>query len=341
MEMSYHELNRREYELTKHVSLQQVDPIALMKLRATGRYTVDLPETLFDMDCPGHYFRRIKTVAVSIPCVTGPYTSVNCTLTLLKSAIHKTAQLHGGEGENPYARSVEDNRFSDYFGSLESIVTSSGQNDSGLFETALHDERVLPFEGSGVISTWQLQLPANPAADDRCQFDYDTISDIILHFRYTAREGGEALRDSALTNAKDLINQARAVASVRVLSVRHDFPNEWAGLKATPSDQQLPYNLVLPLREEHFPLWFQKDSDQISKLEVFSKPSPEAATLSVNDNELARAWGDIYRGEVDNDTPSLPASLQDINNAGGLPLQLSDNGMEELWIAVTWNDGSA
>jgi hypothetical protein len=28
-------------------------------------------------------------------------------------------------------------------------------------------------------------------------FDYDTISDIILHLRYTAREGGEALRSAA------------------------------------------------------------------------------------------------------------------------------------------------
>ena len=67
MEMAYHELNQREYELTKHVSLLQVDPLALMQLRATGRCTVRLPESLFDMDGPGHYFRRIKTVAVSIP----------------------------------------------------------------------------------------------------------------------------------------------------------------------------------------------------------------------------------------------------------------------------------
>ena len=29
MEMAYHELNQREYELTKHVSLLQVDPLAL------------------------------------------------------------------------------------------------------------------------------------------------------------------------------------------------------------------------------------------------------------------------------------------------------------------------
>jgi receptor-binding and translocation channel-forming TcA subunit of Tc toxin len=89
MEMAYHDLNQSEYELTKHVSLLQVDPLALIQLRTTGRCTVQLPEALFDMDGPGHYFRRIKTVAVSIPCVTGPYASVNCTLTLLKSSIRQ------------------------------------------------------------------------------------------------------------------------------------------------------------------------------------------------------------------------------------------------------------
>src|SRR5262249_42516224 len=90
MEMAYHDLNQREYELTKHVSLLQVNPLALIQLRATGRCVVSLPEDLFDLDGPGHYFRRIKSVAVSIPCVTGPYTSVNCTLSLLKSSIRKS-----------------------------------------------------------------------------------------------------------------------------------------------------------------------------------------------------------------------------------------------------------
>ena len=40
MEMAYHEQNQREFELTKHVSLLQVDPLALIQLRTTGRCTV-------------------------------------------------------------------------------------------------------------------------------------------------------------------------------------------------------------------------------------------------------------------------------------------------------------
>jgi hypothetical protein len=37
----------------------------------------------------------------------------------------------------------------DYIGAVQSIVTSGGSNDSGIFETNLRDERFLPFEGAG------------------------------------------------------------------------------------------------------------------------------------------------------------------------------------------------
>ena len=71
MEVAYQDLNHREFELTKHVSLAQVDPLALVRLRRTGGCTVTLPEALFDLDGPGHYFRRIRNVAVSIPASPG------------------------------------------------------------------------------------------------------------------------------------------------------------------------------------------------------------------------------------------------------------------------------
>ena len=142
--------------------------------------------------------------------------------------------------DGDYAREdAEDDRFSDYFGSLQSIVTSSAQNDSGLFETNLRDERYLPFENSGVISEWQLELPANPSKGDPRQFDYDTISDVILHIRYTAREGGGLLRKGAMDNLKTAIDEAQAAGSVRLFSVRHEFPTEWAKFQSqTPAPDQ-------------------------------------------------------------------------------------------------------
>ena len=63
MEMAYHDLNQREYELTKHVSLLQIDPLALIQLRATGSCLFTMPEELFDLDwprplLPPHQIRR-------------------------------------------------------------------------------------------------------------------------------------------------------------------------------------------------------------------------------------------------------------------------------------------
>lgn len=52
----------RSNELTKHISLAQLDPAALLKLRQNGECFMELPEMAFDMDYPGHYFRRLKSV---------------------------------------------------------------------------------------------------------------------------------------------------------------------------------------------------------------------------------------------------------------------------------------
>jgi Tc toxin complex TcA C-terminal TcB-binding domain len=337
MDMAYHDLNQREYELTKHVSLLQVNPLALMQLRTTGRCTVFLPEELFDMDGPGHHFRRIKSVAVSIPCVVGPYTSVNCTLTLLKSSIRKSALLQGGS----YAReSAEDDRFSDHFGSLQAIVTSTGQNDSGLFETNLRDERYLPFEGSGVVSEWQFELPANPSKNDPRQFDYDTIADVIIHLRYTAREGGGLLRNGAVVNLKTRIEEAQASGSVRLFSVRHEFPTEWAKFKSVKiEDATKVAELTLNLREEHYPFWSRGRLEAVKRADFFAKTAKTSVEVADkadgtgNKDTLVKdaSMGDLRMGKLTN--ISLPAPT------GKFTLYFNDNSMEELWLALAWGKG--
>jgi hypothetical protein len=261
MELSYHELHARELEITKHVSLLQLDPLALLRLKLEGQCEIELPEWLFDMDHPGHYMRRIKTVSLSIPSVTGPYTSVNCTLTLLKGTIRMEKTFSEG-----YAKKTtsDDIRFMESSGAAQSIVTSSGQNDSGLFEVNLRDERYLPFEGAGVISTWRLELPK-----DFRQFDYGTISDVILHIRYTARDGGDQFRDKAIGAVKALFPDPAATSSVplmRLFSLRYEFPTEWAKFKAATA----PASLTLTLRSEHFPYWTQDAKKTATELHWYN-----------------------------------------------------------------------
>jgi len=341
MEMAYHEQNQRELELTKHVSVLQVDPLALVQLRATGRCTLRLPESLFDMDGPGHYFRRIKTVAVSIPCVTGPYASVNCTLTLLKSSIRKAAVVG-----DQYARiDADDERFSDYFGSLQSIVTSSGQNDSGLFETSLRDERYLPFENSGAISEWQLQLPADPSKKDIAQFDYSTISDVILHFRYTARDGGGLLRNGAIAQLKELIAAGEAVGSTRLFSVRHEFPAEWARFMSQVPPANHRYELKLNLRPEHYPFWSQGRVKAVTHVDVLARymatPIPGSVNMAAKaDKNDVAAKPDPLAKDV-NQGSLLVGKFKEIPlpaPEGDLTLFVDDKALADLWIAVTWGE---
>lgn len=241
MEMAYHENNKRELELTKHVSLRQLDPVALLALKATGTCQVTVPEWLYDLDGPGHYLRRIKNVAVSIPSVVGPYTGVHCTLTLLRSSVRKSPLPKDGE----YARQgSEDDRFMDYIGAVQSMVTSSGQNDSGLFETNLRDERFLPFEGAGTISTWKLDLPKDYRA-----FDYNTISDVILHIRYTARQGVDPTKVKAVLD--DLFQQASQARLTLLFSLKHDFPGEWHRFVTGNA------NFAATIERDHFPYFTQ------------------------------------------------------------------------------------
>ncbi|MGH8546688.1 MAG: neuraminidase-like domain-containing protein, partial [Gammaproteobacteria bacterium] len=74
LDVAYLEENKREYELTKHVSLAMLQPEALVRLRETGECFFHVPEVIFDLDYPGHYMRRIKSVSLTLPSVTGPYT---------------------------------------------------------------------------------------------------------------------------------------------------------------------------------------------------------------------------------------------------------------------------
>jgi hypothetical protein len=233
LESAYLEQNRREFELTKNISLSLLDPFALVKLRETGRCFVNLPEYIFDLDFPGHYFRRVKSVSLTLPCVVGPYTTLSCTLRLLKNSI----RIDTTNGDNGYPHNVDDDglpaddsRFIENNVPVKSIAASTAQNDSGMFEMAFQDSRYLPFEGAGVISGWQLEL-FNDSGDDfgkpLRQFDYSTITDVILHVKYTAREDAGPFKTAAVQSLRDYLELDDTTPSFRFFDLRQEFPTQW------------------------------------------------------------------------------------------------------------------
>lgn len=65
MEKAYIDGDRRGFEITKAISLMEIDPIALLQLKIKGLCEFSLSESLFDYDFPGHYCRQIRTLSLT------------------------------------------------------------------------------------------------------------------------------------------------------------------------------------------------------------------------------------------------------------------------------------
>lgn len=239
MESDYLDRNVRDFELTKEVSLALLAPEMLLQLRETGTCQVTLPESIFDDDYPGHYLRRLKSVSLTLPCITGPYSNVNCTLTLVSDAVRVDPS------GSSYPQTPNDKRFWVRTGAVQAVATSSGQNDAGLFELNFRDDRYLPFEGAGVISSWRLDLPLETNL-----FDRQTLTDVVLHLRFVARDGGDTLRTLALAGVRSPKRTANLFVSAKqafeTAWQAFLYPNDGPG----DTDQSLSLDLsasLLPL----------------------------------------------------------------------------------------------
>jgi hypothetical protein len=265
LQNAYLESNKRDFEMTRHISLALMDPFQLLELKETGVCTFNLPEELFDLDFPGHYFRRIKSVSISVPCVAGPYTSINATLSLQGNKYRFKADDPDDYVERPDEVNTATGRFRSIVPGAKSIATSSAQNDSGMFELNFRDERYLPFEGAGAISSWRLELMTEK---DLRQFDYDSISDIILHMSYTAREDN-ALKNAAIGHLKEYFNIEGAASGnfARIISLKQEFPDSWYQLMTST-----PQKTEMTITKNHFNRLFSTHTISINSAIVFAFP---------------------------------------------------------------------
>jgi hypothetical protein len=337
MEFDFLNNNRREYELSKHVSLVQLNPSALIALRETGACFISLPETLFDFDYPGHYFRRIKSVSLTIPSLTGPYTSLSSTLTLQSDKVRIVAKKDDGD--------TDINNLQFNLAAVKSIATSSGQSDSGVFQLDFRDERYLPFEGAGVISEWKLQLN-NPQL---AQFDYDSISDVILHINYTARDGGEVFRAGVESALLQLIDDyfGSGQALQQLISIKQNQSADWARLSNLSGDAA--FRLAVDLGLDNFPYYLRNRGISISSVKLALGSDSDVGgwdaveipefTVSagfVEDNELGLPAAEFeFDLQVETETKLIQVTL---------PKQLIaliDSEVQDLYVISTYKIGSA
>lgn len=264
MERRYLETNYRKNEIDQAFSLTQIDPAALLLLKQTGTCDFSIPEVFFDLFYPGQYRRKIQSVRLTIPSITGPYTNVSATLSLTGSEIRMEPNLGAAElKEVPKSRTTI-------------ISTSTAQNDAGVFQLNFRDDRYMPFEGAGAMSSWKLSLPKNFR-----QFDYSTINDIIIHVSYTA-EYDELFRDKveAQNDAIEgtLINVLKNNSLSRTFSFRQEFSNAFHRL----TEQSVNNPVLIKIENKHFPLFMNGRNLKVTKAKLILVTPVSQTVAGVN-----------------------------------------------------------
>lgn len=162
----------------------------LEALTEDGELKFSLSEMLYDQDYPGHYLRRLHSVALTLPALLGPYQNIRATLTQTLSrlltepnaggVLHLSPELHESEGTG-------DGRFVRMsLRARQQVCLSSASQDIGLVTATETDDRYLPFEGTGAVSEWHLQFPRHEAQKALIE----SLSDVIVEVRYFALYGG-------------------------------------------------------------------------------------------------------------------------------------------------------
>jgi Tc toxin complex TcA C-terminal TcB-binding domain/Neuraminidase-like domain len=287
-------------EVVKIFSLAEWDPWALNDLRETGEASFTVPEVVFDFDHPGHVDRRIRSVQLTMPCLTGPMTGVTGTLTLKRAS--RRPVKNGPEV-------VDDVTVGTY-----AIALSTAESDGGRFELRLDSDCYLPFDWLGAHSTWTLTLP-HPVR----KFNYRDIVDCALTLRLVAIDAGDQAATDTMTKIKAAISALTSdspnapvgsTGPYRLISMAHDRPDEWAayisgsGTTATVSTDILPFLLRDP----------RSDGLHATKLlDVRAIPLPKAAA----------AGSPLGPANVTGTSPTWTVTLPD-QQAAGDPKNLDD-----------------
>jgi hypothetical protein len=225
------------------------------------------------------------------------------------------------------------------------MVASSGQDDSGVFELNFHDDRYLPFEGAGAISQWALELFSDAASPDfgrpLRQFDYGTITDVIMHIKYTAREDAGVFKKDAIAHLRESLEENGSAPSLRLFDLRHEFPSQWHRF-LNPADPTKGNVFELEMKPELFP-W--RDAGKTLKIEtvfllarctnsgsysVWMSPPlpPAAAPPDPNKVALARVsqYGGLHLGRKDVSALGVEVSPTDAPTTWEIRVARPDGG---------------
>ncbi|AOX01248.1 hypothetical protein BJP34_18990 [Moorena producens PAL-8-15-08-1] len=218
MEKAYQETDSRRLEITKTISLLEMDPLALLQLKTKGSCTFRLSEELFDYDFPGHYNRQIK--AVSLAFNVGEGQKVNATLTQLSSKLVMDTDIKAVKHLMNPANEATTNVRANWRANQQVALSHVDQytENSGMFELNFGDERYLPFEGTGAVSNWNLELNGKKG-----DYNPKDLLDVTIKLRYTAKQGGSRF-------ANEVKGVLKPYNATSFFDLAYNFTDEWAAL---------------------------------------------------------------------------------------------------------------
>lgn len=186
----------------------------------------ETPMEMFDREFPGHYLRTLRRVRTSVIALVPPAQGIRATLSCLGTSRVTIA--------------------GDVFQTVpvwhapQSVALSSPRDATGLFELDTQPELLLPFEGIGIDTRWELRMPkaANP-------FSYDTLADVLITLDYTALDSAD-YREQVLQTLRP------TVSGERPLSFRHQFADQWYDLH-NPDQSATPMAVRFRTTRADFP----------------------------------------------------------------------------------------
>ena len=216
LENEYLARNERRLTIKKSFSLKnQLDSDATKAedkwagiFKKNAKRTTPLTHTFefkaedFDKSYPGQYLRQLKYVSVTLVLKADKKAEELCAIlkqtastTLLEPNKDAARSFYPGKEDDDVVKSAKDNprlvlrnpRENQQI-ALSSTVAEDGLGyDAGtwVYELMFHDGRYLPFEGTGAISQWTLEL----LGDEGLLKDLSIIEDIRFNMVYTAKAG--------------------------------------------------------------------------------------------------------------------------------------------------------
>jgi len=141
-----------------------------------------------------------------------------------------------------------------------------------------------------------------------------------------------------------MVKEAKAVGSVRLFSVRHEFPTEWAKFQSQPPDPNQRFELSLDLRPEHYPFWSQGRLNRVTRVDVFAQSSEDDIPGSMKIFDTADKNDSATKGTLTRDA-ALGNLLRGSLTSSGLPekphgemkLFMEASTISAPWIVVTWS----